>query len=108
MFIWDNLGSQHSVYVTQAMAGRCGPCRFNIVLRPQYQPKQGPIEYSICDLKQLISTMKEERWDMAYTQVEIHCAAIDIGPIHATFEHYGYKWLQCDTEVLLILLEKSF
>jgi hypothetical protein len=50
IFMWDNLTAHHAPIVAQLVEGRPTANRFDIVPRPPYQPKYGPIEYVFCEL----------------------------------------------------------
>jgi hypothetical protein len=50
IFMWDNLTAHHAPIVAQLVEGRPTANRFDIVPRPPYQPKYGPIEYVFCGL----------------------------------------------------------
>ena len=63
IFLWDNLNSHLSHYVTQTVEGREGPRHFSCVARPPYQPKYGPIEYKICDIVQAIKLRSSKKLD---------------------------------------------
>ena len=71
--------------------GREGPTEFDILPRPAYEPKYGPIEYVIC---QLINHMKINvtgQLDLDQLEQQILVSAGAIGPFDATFAHCGYS-----------------
>jgi hypothetical protein len=47
------------------VTGRAGPRQFSIVARPQYHPKFGPIEYKICELKNIFTHEEGANFDNA-------------------------------------------
>ena len=79
--------------MNQTVYGRNGPCHFNIVPRPPYQPKWGPIKYKICNLTHAICLCKDETRGFGRLEVAIYQKAAEIGPFNSSFEHCGYKWV---------------
>jgi hypothetical protein len=92
IFLWDNLAAHHSTYVHQMVTGRAGPRQFNIVARPQYHPKFGPIEYNIFELENIIRMKKEPTWTMQELENAIYQAAASIETFDSTFVHCGNQW----------------
>ena len=92
-FFWDNLRSHLSPLVVQTVKGRNGPCRFSILPCPLYQPKYGPIEYTICDLVSQIWREAQPNWNTDILEQAVLWIAGQIGmdgSVDNTFEHCGY------------------
>ena len=67
---------------------------WDIIPRPPYQPKFGPIEYAICQVVAELQQDANTDWTTAMLPQQIVNAANRIGRrggFDRTFEHCGYK-----------------
>ena len=93
VFLWDNLNSHLSHLVTQVVEARGdGPTIFTSVPRPPYQPKYGPIEYTICDLVGHLAIDAQANWTTALLEVKIREASQQIKGIWNNFDFCGYPF----------------
>jgi hypothetical protein len=92
IFIWDSLRAHHAAYVHETVTNRAGPRRFSIVPRPQYHPKFGPIEYTICKVTLRLWLEKKADWDMDDLEQQICRIAMSVGQFEPTFLHCRYRW----------------
>eukprot|EP00536_Pseudo-nitzschia_multiseries_P011229 jgi/Psemu1/28266/gm1.28266_g len=89
--LWDNLSSHYSGIVYETVLARGGPTQFNVLPRPAYQPKYGPIEYVICELVNYLKINTRGPVDLDDIEQQIIQAAAGIGPFNNTFAHCGYS-----------------
>ena len=88
----DNLRAHLTPIVYQTVEARNGPTHFNILQRPAYQPKYGPIEYKICDIIQHMKYQRPpQRMSLDEMEAAIYEAAAQVGPFDSTFAHCGYS-----------------
>jgi hypothetical protein len=92
IFIWDNLRAHHAAYVHEPITNRAGPQRFSIVPRPQYHPKFGLFEYTICKVTSQLWLKKEANWGMDDLEQQICRIAKLVSQFNPTFQHCGYQW----------------
>jgi hypothetical protein len=79
ILMWDNLGSHLTPLVYQTVQGRPSPNVFEIVKRPPYQPKYGPMEYIFCELGDQLRKLSCENWTHQQLKHEIEQILSSIG-----------------------------
>ena len=96
--MWDNLTSHHSPHVIHTVRGRNqipnNPTHWEIIPRPPYQPKFGPIEYIFCEIACELKRSAQPDWNTDRMVQEIRNIAARIGrdgSFDRTFEHCGYE-----------------
>ena len=92
-FLWDNLTAHHAPIVVQTVEGRASNNHFEIVARPPYQPKFGPIEYAFGDLGAELQKRVQASWTTEDLKREIEAVAPALGTLgrsNNTFEHCGF------------------
>jgi transposase len=93
LLMWDNLGAHLTLLVYQTVQGRPTANVFEIVRRPPYQPKYGPIEYIFCELGDQLRKLSTENWTHLSLKQEIENVLSTIGrdgKFDNTFAHCGY------------------
>jgi transposase len=93
LLMWDNLGSHLTLLVYQTVQGRPTANVFEIVRRPPYQPKYGPIEYIFCERGDQLRKNSQEDWTHLTLKNEIENILSAIGrdgKFDHTFVHCGY------------------
>ena len=95
IFIWDNLSTHKTPYVTNIIEDRASHNHFSSCDRPPYCPKITPIEFIFCELAAELSRRCVRDW----TVVNLRRNIIDIvrtigrdGKLHSTFVHCGYPF----------------
>eukprot|EP00536_Pseudo-nitzschia_multiseries_P003255 jgi/Psemu1/7276/gm1.7276_g len=91
VFLWDNLSSHYSPIVYETVMGRVSPTRFEILLRPAYQPNYGLIEYVICQLLNHMKVNVTGELDLNQLEQQILVSVAAISPFDAMFAHCGYS-----------------
>jgi DDE superfamily endonuclease len=95
VFIWDNLSSHTSPLVYETVGARLNEvCKFDIVRRPPYQPKFGPIEYVFCELGARLRQLSKPDWTVEILRQAIQNIAASLGmdgSFDRTFQHCGYR-----------------
>ena len=92
-FLWDNLSTHECPVIHQTVEMRNGPCKFDIIKRPPYQPKYGPVEYAICMITMLLRDIVTEATSTQSLKPLIRQAAANVGRnegFNNTFDHCGY------------------
>jgi transposase len=93
LLLWDNLAAHLTALVYQTVQGRPTPNVFEIVARPPYQPKYGPIEYIFCELGDELRRRSRPHWTINTLRQEIIQILSSIGhdgKLNNTFAHCGY------------------
>jgi len=94
VILCDNLNSHKSPIVTHVVEQCPSPNRFQLVYRPPYQPKYGPIEYVFAEIGKQLEKIVQLTWNTARLEVEIARIADNLGmdgKFHNTFVHCGYS-----------------
>ncbi len=91
-YLGYNLRAHHAVYVHERVTNRAGPQRFSMVPKPQYHPKFGPIEYTICKVTLRLWLEKEADWDVDDLKQHICWIAMLVGQFDPAFQYCGYRW----------------
>ena len=91
--MWDNFGAHLTAIVYQTVQGQPTANVFEIVKRPPYQPKYGPIKYIFCELGDQLCKNSQEDWTHIYLKQEIENILSMIGrngKFDNTIAHCGY------------------
>ena len=88
--LWANLNSHILYLVTQIVEIRNGPTTFIGIPWPLYQPKYGPIEYTICDLVGHLTIDAQAHWTTTFLERKVTKVNATINGFWNTFNHCGY------------------
>jgi len=97
VILCDNLNSHKVPIVKYTVATRPAPHqdkRYQLVYRPPYQPKYGPIEYVFAELGRQLEKLVQQTWTDDDLEHHIGIIADNLGmngKFHNTFVHCGYQ-----------------
>ena len=94
VILCDNLSSHKSAIVVDTVDQRPSPNVFELVYRPPYQPKYGPIEYVFGEMARKLELLVRPDCTTATLEQHIRLIAANLGmngKFHNTFAHCGYQ-----------------